>query len=102
MPAFRITADRLPPAGGRDYWKVGGHSLAVFNVAGEFHVIEDSCPHQGASLCTGKLDGLSIRCLAHGLRFDLRSGRMVSGGPLAVARYPLRQDGDEWWLDLPP
>lgn len=29
MPAFQIAPDRLPPEGGRDYWKVGGHRLAV-------------------------------------------------------------------------
>ena len=101
MPTFRIAPDRLPPEGGRNFWQLGGHSLAVFNVAGEIHVIEDSCPHQGASLCTGKLDGLSIQCRAHGLRFDLRTGRLASGGPLSVARYALRREGDEWWLDLP-
>lgn len=101
MPTLRIAQDRLPPEGGRTYWLLGGRSVAVFNVAGEFYVIEDSCPHQGASLCTGKLDGLSIQCRAHGLRFDLRTGRLASGGALAVTRYPLRREGDEWWLDLP-
>jgi len=35
MPAFQIAPDRLPPEAGSDFWKVGGHSLAVFNVAGE-------------------------------------------------------------------
>lgn len=40
--------------------QVGRLSVAVFNVAGQFHAIYGRCPHQGAPLSRGKLQGTVI------------------------------------------
>lgn len=40
-----------------------------------------------ASLLFGKLDGRSVQCPAHGLRFNLASGCM-RGGAMNVRAYP--------------
>ena len=65
-----------------------GADIALFNVDGRIYAIDDSCPHQGASLFVGKLDGRTLQCPAHGLRFDLATGCMRGGG-LAVRSYPV-------------
>tara|TARA_S200000501_G_scaffold34136_1_gene28362 strand:- start:780 stop:1100 length:321 start_codon:yes stop_codon:yes gene_type:complete len=60
-------------------------------VDGDYFGILDRCPHQGASLCKGKLVGLVeadrpgqynftrnneiIRCAWHGWEFDIRTGK---------------------------
>ncbi|PMQ10039.1 Naphthalene 1,2-dioxygenase system ferredoxin subunit [Pseudomonas sp. AD21] len=64
-------------------------SLALFNIDGELLAIDDSCPHQGASLCGGRLEGRVIQCCAHGLRFDLRSGYLLNSPVLKVPCYPV-------------
>ena len=51
--------------------------------------IDDSCPHQGASLCGGRLEGRVIQCCAHGLRFDLRSGYLLNSTLVKVTHYPV-------------
>ncbi|WP_160105819.1 Rieske (2Fe-2S) protein [Pseudomonas izuensis] len=85
----RVPAGKFPQAGGRSLFEFDGKSLALFNVGGELFAIDDSCPHQGASLCGGRLDGRVIQCCAHGLRFDLASGYLLNSNKLKVANYPV-------------
>lgn len=93
----------LPP-GGRKLVRLDGHSLLLFNLAGAVHAIADSCPHAGAWLGSGKLDGCWLRCPAHGMSFDVRSGRMRGADGLTLRVYPVRVEGETVLvdLDLPP
>ncbi|MHA6160063.1 Rieske (2Fe-2S) protein [Pseudomonas sichuanensis] len=86
---YPVPAGKLPEQGGRVLVECAGKSLALFNVDGTFYAIDDSCPHQGASLCAGRLEGRVIQCCAHGLRFDLASGYLLQSTALKVARYPV-------------
>ncbi len=89
----------LPP-GSRKLVRLDGHSLLLFNVDGGLHAIADSCPHAGAWLGGGKLNGCFLRCPVHGLEFELRTGCARSGQGLAVRAYPVRVEGDAIWADL--
>ncbi|SAK56601.1 Rieske (2Fe-2S) domain-containing protein [Caballeronia hypogeia] len=80
------TVDELLP-GQRKLVFVDGRSIVLFNIEGTIHAIDNSCPHNGASLASGQLDGCMLRCPAHGLRFDLRTGRMPGPGGLAVGTF---------------
>ncbi len=93
----------LPP-GGRKLVRLDGHSLLLFNLAGAVHAIADSCPHAGAWLGSGKLDGCWLRCPAHGMTFDVRTGCMRGNTGLTLRVYPVRLEGETVWvdLDLPP
>ncbi|MDQ0123516.1 nitrite reductase/ring-hydroxylating ferredoxin subunit [Pseudomonas lini] len=84
-----VPASKYPPAGGRALFEFDDRSLALFNVEGDLYAIDDSCPHQGASLCGGRLQGRVIQCCAHGLRFDLRSGYLLNSTAVKVANYPV-------------
>ncbi|MFA7108147.1 MAG: aromatic ring-hydroxylating dioxygenase subunit alpha [Sphaerochaetaceae bacterium] len=45
--------------------------LALFrNKKGELACVVDQCPHRGAALSKGKIEGDTIRCPFHGLEFD--------------------------------
>ncbi|VVN29576.1 3-phenylpropionate/cinnamic acid dioxygenase ferredoxin subunit [Pseudomonas fluorescens] len=84
-----VPAEKVPAPGMRSLFEPEGRSLALFNVAGQLYAIDDSCPHQGASLCGGRLEGKVIQCCAHGLRFDLASGYMLNSTAVKVANYPV-------------
>ncbi|WP_296224267.1 Rieske (2Fe-2S) protein [Ralstonia sp. UBA689] len=89
----RITvasADALPP-GQRKLAFVDGRSIVVFNVAGTLHAVENSCPHNGASLAGGRLDGSVLQCPAHGLRFDLTTGCTPGAGGLCLKTYAVQE-----------
>jgi nitrite reductase/ring-hydroxylating ferredoxin subunit len=70
--------------------------IAVFNVAGDFYAIDDTCTHQDASLADGSLeDDCTVECPLHASCFDLRTGK--SSGPpakLSVRTHTVVVEGD--------
>ena len=65
--------------------------IAVFNVAGEYYAIEDSCTHDGSPLASGCIEGTEIECPHHGARFSLVTGDVLSPPAYEpVAVFPLR------------
>ena len=68
----------IPPGGARAY-AVGDREIAVFNVDGAFHAIENACPHQGGPLVDGRLDGKIVTCPWHAWCFDVTDGKMTMG-----------------------
>lgn len=95
--------DGLEP-GQRKLVFVDGRSIALFNIGGTLSAIDNSCPHNGASLANGQLEGTLLRCPAHGLRFDVTTGCMPGAGGLRVKTFPIRVvEGQlEVVLDEPP
>lgn len=55
--------------------KLGGVRVAVFNVGGRLHALQDACPHMGASLADGHLHGADVICHWHHWRFNLETGQ---------------------------
>jgi len=52
--------------------------VLVVKTAAGVYALDNYCPHLGAGLETGFVCAQTITCAAHGLRFDLGSGRCVS------------------------
>ncbi len=87
------SADELAP-GQRKLAFIDGRSIVLFNIEGEVHALDNSCPHNGASLASGQLEGRWLRCPAHGLRFDVTTGRMAGGAGMCVKKLPVQtQEG---------
>jgi 3-phenylpropionate/trans-cinnamate dioxygenase ferredoxin component len=55
----------------------GGTAVVVARAAGEYYAAGARCPHMGARLVEGTLDGTIITCPRHGSQFDLRDGSVV-------------------------
>ncbi len=55
----------------------GGKDILIGNVDGNFFALDDTCPHAGASLSEGKLEGCTLICDWHGAQFDCNSGKLV-------------------------
>ena len=61
--------------------------IALYQVRGGLYAVEDRCPHAGARLSSGELEGAVVTCPGHGSQFDVRTGERVRGPadcPLAV------------------
>ncbi len=96
--SIRIPADRLPARGGRSLLHQEKGILLLFDVDGELHAIDDRCPHAGASLFSGRLDGRWLQCPAHGLRFDLATGCPAGIKGFGLQRYEIEWHADECYV----
>lgn len=84
------------PEGGVKMVRLGDQSLAIFNLAGAYHALEDVCTHDGGPLAEGVLEGHVIECPRHGARFDVRTGAVLSlPATVPVPRFEVKVSGDE-------
>jgi nitrite reductase/ring-hydroxylating ferredoxin subunit len=84
-----LAMDELTEGRGRRVC-TAGYDLAVFKVGEAVYAIDDSCPHAGSSLSGGRVQGTTVGCPAHGLKFDLVHGRPRSPGRLRARTHGLR------------
>lgn len=71
-------------------FKVQGKSLLLCQLEGRAFIIENRCPHMDVALTYAtQLPDMKLRCRAHGIEFDLNSGRAC--GPLADVISPMKK-----------
>jgi nitrite reductase/ring-hydroxylating ferredoxin subunit len=81
--------------------ETGGKEIALFNVGGAIHAIDNSCTHVGGPLCEGELDGTEVTCPWHGAIFDVTTGAVL--GPPAtspISRYSVRIEGSDIEVEI--
>ena len=49
---------------------VGSREVVLFRSGGRVHALDPYCPHMGAKLCQGKVDGEHLVCPLHGWRYS--------------------------------
>ncbi len=82
----------IPPGEARAF-VVGDREIAVFNVSGRFHAIENACPHQGGPLAEGFIEGEIVTCPWHAWCFDVTDGKMTLGGFTTVDVFDVQVEG---------
>ena len=97
MPEFvKVARTDDIPAGQARMVELNGAEIAVFNIAGSFHAIDNNCTHVGGPLCEGVIEGFEVTCPWHGAVFDVTTG-CVLGPPAGqgVGRYNVRVVGPD-------
>jgi phthalate 4,5-dioxygenase oxygenase subunit len=89
-----------------------GEDLVVFRDSnGKLGVLDEHCPHRGASLVFGRNEECGLRCLYHGWKFDVEGNilEMASEPDGAALKsslkqraYPVREAGGFVWAWLGP
>ena len=89
-----------------------GQDLVVFrNTKNQLGVLDEYCPHRGASLVFGRNEECGLRCLYHGWKFDvdgniLEMAAEPDGAALMKSlkqrSYPVREGGGFVWAWLGP
>lgn len=83
---------------------IEGQSVLLLQEGGKLYLIENRCPHMDVPLDSGDLTaGSTIRCRAHGIEFNLESGK--ANGPLAdtldcLTKFKLAYEGTTVGIDL--
>ena len=97
MPDFvKVARTEEVPVGTARMVEVNGKEIALFNVGGSFHAIDNTCTHVGGPLCEGEIDGAQVTCPWHGGVFDVTTGEVLGPPPgSGVNRYNVRVDGPD-------
>ncbi len=83
------------PEGQGAPFTIGDRIVAVFNVGGQYHAIDDICPHMGASLSAGFVEEATVTCPWHAWRFCVRDGTWCDNPTIKIDRFETRVVGDE-------
>jgi nitrite reductase/ring-hydroxylating ferredoxin subunit len=67
------------PVGKMKHIEVNGKELMIANVEGKFYAISDRCGHESARLSNGTLTNTIVICPFHYSRFDVTTGKLISG-----------------------
>lgn len=89
------------PAGTMKHVEAGGKEILVANVNGKYYAVSDRCGHQSSRLSMGKLRENIVTCPLHFSRFDVTTGKKMSGPveqqvtgvekcPESVQKYAMR------------
>lgn len=70
--------------------EVDGRSIGVYRIGGRYYALHNYCPHAGAPLCKGAIEGTAllsnvyeyaygregeiVKCPWHGWEFDIKNG----------------------------
>jgi nitrite reductase/ring-hydroxylating ferredoxin subunit len=89
------------PTGTGKVVEASGQSIALFNVQGSFHAIENTCPHRGGPLGEGDLEGESVACPWHGANFNVKTGAVLSPpAKTGVRSFPVTVTGQDVFIQL--
>jgi nitrite reductase (NADH) large subunit len=97
------------PRDGGTAIKYGDVQIAVFNFAsrGEWYATQNMCPHRKDMVLARGIVGdqggkPKVACPLHKKTFDLQTGGCLSGEALEIATFPVRIEGEEVLVELPP
>ncbi|MFC1967389.1 Rieske (2Fe-2S) protein [Chloroflexota bacterium] len=57
--------------------RAGKREILLARIGNDYFAVANRCPHLGASLAKGELEGNVVTCPAHGSRFDIRDGKVI-------------------------
>ena len=81
------------PKGGVRFVEVDGRELMLYRSDEVVVAMGGNCTHAFASLRDGDVEGTTIVCKRHGARFDLKTGRSLSGTCPNLPRFEVQIAG---------
>ncbi len=82
------------PIGSGTCVTVNGRAVALFNVNGKIHAIDNACVHRGGPLAEGTLEGSDVTCPWHGWTYDVTTGAGTTNPQAQVASYVVKEEGE--------
>ena len=95
MGYVRVASTADVPPGSGAVVVADGRAIALFNVEGSFHAIDNTCLHRGGPVGEGDLEGKVVTCPWHGFQYDVTTGRNLFDPDVGLQRFDVRVDGDD-------
>ena len=80
--------------------EVKDQCVAVFNVDGAFHVIDNTCLHRGGPVGEGDLEGETVACPWHGWEYNVKTGHCVNNPSSNLKSYKTVVEEGEIKIEL--
>ena len=80
--------------------EVNGREFALYNVDGAYFCTSNICPHQGAPLAEGMLEGSQIVCPWHAWVFDVKTGQSPVNPRAKIPCVPVKVEGNDVFVNL--
>ncbi|MBI2850781.1 MAG: Rieske (2Fe-2S) protein [Chloroflexi bacterium] len=95
--------------------KAGDRRILLARVGDKYYAAESNCPHMGARLADGALEGTVLTCPRHASKFDLTDGRIIRWtdwtgikasvsklfrSPRSLTIYPVKVEGNNILVKL--
>lgn len=74
------------PLGKMKMVKLEGKEILIANVEGKYYALGNICTHRGGKLSEGTLQGTVVTCPRHGAKFDVATGKVISGPKILFRR----------------
>ncbi len=82
---------------------VGDLEVCVVRDGDSLHALRDSCPHRGAELSAGLLEGAELVCPRHGWRYSVTSGECSTlPGSAPALCFAVRVEDRDVFVQVPP
>ena len=90
------------PDGEAQTFVVDDTTIGILHIDGEFYAVNDRCPHAGASLARGDIEGDVVCCRIHHWRFSIRDGAYLDEAKpdLNARSYSVRVVGNQVQVEL--
>jgi phthalate 4,5-dioxygenase oxygenase subunit len=107
-----LLSDELKPGGDPKRVRLLGEDLVAFrDERGRVGLLDENCPHRGASLSLARAEGCGLRCLYHGWLIAA-DGKVLETPPepeelhfkekVRALAYPVRESGGVVWTYMGP
>ncbi len=109
MPFYKVASFSEIPENSMKAFTVSGREILVANLQGNVYAMDNRCSHRKGELSKGTLAGTTVTCPLHGSKFDLVSGRAISGpklGPIKLKTsnlnsYKVKVEEDSIFVEIP-
>lgn len=86
--------------GEMESFDVGDKEVLIAHLdGGEVVATQAICPHQETDLVEGELDKTTLTCAKHLWTFDLTRCQGINPDHSTLARYPVKVEGDDIYVD---
>ena len=88
------------PAGQAKCVEVGDKRIAIFNLDGTFHAMDEVCSHQAGPLSEGEIEGTVVTCPWLGWEFDITTGVNRDDPDTAQEKFAVKVEGNDILVEV--
>lgn len=108
MSFIKVAKTSEIPLGKMKAIKINDTEVLIANVGGKYYAMANRYTHRNGDLSKGSLEGSTVTCPLHGAKFDVATGKAISGPKIAFLNvkindeptFEVKVEGDDVMLNV--